>query len=40
MTVHDLEWLESGRIFFPSWIRLQHLAEALGVSPEFLAGAE
>ena len=40
MTVQQLEWLESERIIFPSWIRLLRLAKALGVSPEFLVGVE
>jgi transcriptional regulator with XRE-family HTH domain len=40
MTVQQLEWLESQRIVFPSWIRLLRLAEALDVSPEYLVGAE
>jgi transcriptional regulator with XRE-family HTH domain len=36
MTTQDVEWLETERIFFPSWIRLQRLAEALQMSPQKL----
>ena len=36
MTAQDVEWVETERIFFPSWIRLQLLAEALQISPRDL----